>query len=289
MPSRIFVNYRRTDTGAVAHRIYDKLSDAFGEKSVFIDADKIPFSDFRSYIRSEVSRSSVMVVLIGTNWINELRMRADDVEDWVRIEIEAAFEAKVPIAPILVDNATMPRAEELPTGMSNLANINSLPVSHHQDFHVHMERVIAKLVDSFGVLRLPTECKVRFHTYGRGMHRMILSVDGHDVYSGDNHTAQVQLKPGDREFQAFMQCTHPYKGNQGMTWDAYLAKSAKVHVNVQSGRAYVWEIDVEEVNPIIGGGWPGIFRRINGKEQIGSSNEDRSGYPIKLHQRIWIE
>ena len=57
------------------------------------------------------------------------RRRLDDPDDFVRLEIEAALARNVRIIPILVDGANMPRADELPAGLSGLVRRQALELS----------------------------------------------------------------------------------------------------------------------------------------------------------------
>ncbi len=55
--SKIVISYRRSDSAATAGRIYDRLIDRFGEASVFMDVDKIPFGiDFRHHIQDVLTQ-----------------------------------------------------------------------------------------------------------------------------------------------------------------------------------------------------------------------------------------
>jgi hypothetical protein len=72
-------------------------------------------------------------VLIGPDWLtlkNDTGLRRlDDPKDWVASEIAAAIEMKKPIFPVLVEGASMPRAEELPEKLKSLTRYNALSVS----------------------------------------------------------------------------------------------------------------------------------------------------------------
>src|SRR5579871_1082830 len=110
--SKIVVSYRRADTGPVAGRIFDRLGTQFGYDSVFMDIDNIPFGvDFREHIQEVLSKSDVLVVIIGPRWLGTAEggmTRMSEETDPVRIEVEAAMAKRIPIIPILVDHATMP-------------------------------------------------------------------------------------------------------------------------------------------------------------------------------------
>ncbi len=55
-----------------------------------------------------------MVVIIGPNWANDVRLQ--NPEDLHRQEIRTAIERGIQIVPVLVNGATMPRKEELRRG-----------------------------------------------------------------------------------------------------------------------------------------------------------------------------
>ena len=74
--------------------------------------------------------------------------RIDDPLDFVRMEIEAAIERDIPIIPLLVNNATMPTAEDLPPSLRPLACRNGMPVRPDPDFRHDMERLIAALLET---------------------------------------------------------------------------------------------------------------------------------------------
>lgn len=152
---RIFMSYRRKDSADVSGRIYDRLAAHFGEETVFKDVDDIPFGvDFKKHLNNVVARTAVELVVIGPDWLNAtdeagLR-RLDDPTDFVRIEIEAALNRDIPVVPLLVQGAAMPKGEELPSGLTKLAYRNGTPVRPDPDFHRDMDRLIKGLEEYVG-------------------------------------------------------------------------------------------------------------------------------------------
>ncbi len=63
----------------------------------------------------------------------------------MRIEVESALKRNVPMGAVLIDGASMPRAEQLPESMRSLVRRNAAFVDAGRDFHVHMDRLIADL------------------------------------------------------------------------------------------------------------------------------------------------
>lgn len=148
--TKIFISYRRQDTLPIAGRIYDRLSSKFGAERVFMDIDSIPFGvDFHGWLDGEVSKASIVLALIGAGWIDARdetgERRLDNPDDFVRIEIESALRRDIPLVPVLIGGAQMPKAGELPDTLRSLARRNAAFVDMARDFHMHMDRLIAGL------------------------------------------------------------------------------------------------------------------------------------------------
>src|SRR5215204_3606026 len=131
----IFISYRREDTEGQAGRLYDDLATQFGEDSVFMDVAGIePGRDFRRAIDEQVASCGVLLALIGKRWLDagdeSGRRRLDDPTDFVRVETTSALRRDIPVIPVLVQGASMPRAEQLPPDMAELAYRNGVELSH---------------------------------------------------------------------------------------------------------------------------------------------------------------
>lgn len=149
----IFISYRRQDSSVATGRIYDKLEQFYGTKSVFMDIDTIPLGvDFREYIDHEVSRCDITLVIIGERWLEFIQTKKNAPRDFVRLEIEAALKRNIPVIPIFLGaNVNPPSEAELPPGISDLAYRNGIEVDPTQDFRIHMDRLkraIDKLFDA---------------------------------------------------------------------------------------------------------------------------------------------
>jgi hypothetical protein len=147
---RIFVNYRRDDAGGFAGRLSDTLAAYFGPDRVFRDVTGIDYgSDFERVIDDKLADSGAVVVVIGDKWTSvtnaEGRRRLDDPGDYVIREISAALRGGVPVVPVLIGNARMPRPEELPEALRDLSRRNAITVTDERwDFDVaRLARVLA--------------------------------------------------------------------------------------------------------------------------------------------------
>jgi hypothetical protein len=147
--TQIFLSYRRADSDVIAGRIRDRLARAYGDKSVFMDIDNIPFGvDFRSHIKATLFDGDVLLAVVGPKWLGRDetgRSRLAEETDPVRLELEAALERKLPIIPVLVHGAKMPEAGELPPSLQDFAFFNAATVDAGRDFHPHLERLIRSI------------------------------------------------------------------------------------------------------------------------------------------------
>ena len=130
----IFLSYRRADAAASAGRLFTSLSQHVGAENVFRDVASIEAGeDFEHAIRDAVEKAAVVLIVIGPRWL-DLRTgdgtrRIDEPLDYVRREIELALSSDALVIPILVEGATVPTAESLPTPIRDLTKRNAVELS----------------------------------------------------------------------------------------------------------------------------------------------------------------
>lgn len=144
--SRIFISYRREDSAGYAGRLYDHLSQYFGEDYIFMDIDSIePGRDFVEVIEQAVGFCDVLVAVIGKQWLTITdaagQRRLDNPHDFVRLEIKAALERNICVIPALVREAGMPRSQDLPDDLTRLTRRNALEISDTR-FNYDVDRLI---------------------------------------------------------------------------------------------------------------------------------------------------
>ena len=133
MVGKIFINYRREDSIGTAGRLHDRLAQAFGRESLFMDVDHIPAGvDFVTYLNRQVAECDVFLAIIGRNWL-EARddsgvRRIDNPDDFVAIEITAALARNIRVIPVLTDDARLPKASDLPEALKPLVRRNAVEV-----------------------------------------------------------------------------------------------------------------------------------------------------------------
>jgi hypothetical protein len=144
---KIFICYRHDDAAFEAAWIRDELVAYSGKFEVFLDIDTIPRgSDFRREIDKKVGECDYLIAVIGKFWLavhdDSGQCRLDNIDDWVRLEIQSALNRNIPVIPVLLHNVAMPRREDLPKDLEEFA--------YRQAHSIHLvdrQHDIEKLID----------------------------------------------------------------------------------------------------------------------------------------------
>ena len=131
----IFISYRREDSEGQAGRLFDDLVRHFGNDSVFMDVTGIEAGrDFRRAIDEHVASCGVLLAVIGKNWLEAKddsgQRRLDNPMDFVRLETASALKRDIPVVPVLVAGACMPRVNDLPEDLEELVYRNGVELTH---------------------------------------------------------------------------------------------------------------------------------------------------------------
>jgi hypothetical protein len=137
MAGKIFINYRRGDDSSAAQALFGRLEQAFPSEQLFMDVDNIePGLDFVRVLNDQVAQCDVLISIIGKNWVDardeQGARRLDNPDDFVRIEIETALQQHKRVIPVLVGEARMPRADQLPDTMKPFARRNAVRLTHER-------------------------------------------------------------------------------------------------------------------------------------------------------------
>jgi hypothetical protein len=162
MNPRVFVSYRREDSAAYAGRIEERLRRALGRNRLFMDVDNVPLGvNFAKLLQDELARCDALLVVIGRNWLSargdDGRRRLDKPDDIVRVEIATALRRNIRVIPVLLDGAAVPKADELPEELKELALSNALDL-RHASFDNDISRLIRSLKAPHQVANLTRIC-----------------------------------------------------------------------------------------------------------------------------------
>ncbi len=149
MAPKLFISYRRDDSAGHAGRVHDRLQREFGRNLLFMDVDSIPLgADFSKVLGEEVAKCDALLAIIGPGWLDARdengNRRLENPHDFVRTEIGNALKRGIRVIPILLEGTQVPKADQLPDGLKELALRNGLDV-RHASFPEDMERLIRGL------------------------------------------------------------------------------------------------------------------------------------------------
>jgi formylglycine-generating enzyme required for sulfatase activity len=133
MAGKIFINYRRGESLKDAQLLATLLDKPFGAKQIFLDVHGIDGgANWLHTIEQQVGSSDAMVALIEKGWADRRdeagNRRLDNPDDFVRFEIAQALQRNIPVLPVLLDGAPMPKASELPAQMLALTLFQAMPM-----------------------------------------------------------------------------------------------------------------------------------------------------------------
>jgi formylglycine-generating enzyme required for sulfatase activity len=137
MGGKIFINYRRGDDPGSAQALFARLEQAFRPEQLFMDIDNIePGLDFVKVLEEQVAECDALISVIGKGWLDARdevgARRLDNPNDFVRIEIESALKQGKRVIPVLVGEARIPPANELPEAMKPLAHRQAVRLTHER-------------------------------------------------------------------------------------------------------------------------------------------------------------
>ena len=154
MSGRIFISYRRQDSAGYTGRLFDRLSNHFGQANIFMDIDTIELGvDFTQKIQEAVTSCDVLLAVIGPIWLTvtdaDGQPRLNDPNDFVRLEVLTALERDIRVIPLLVQGASMPKEKELPKELNSLSRRNGMEIEH-ASFDSDVNLLITKLEKMLG-------------------------------------------------------------------------------------------------------------------------------------------
>lgn len=142
--TRIFLIFRPYDGDHLVYRLDEHLRMVFGGANVAATNRLRPGSDVRMEIAHYINASSVILVVIGRRWLEELQ-RANG-QDIVWIAVRTALETpNRTVIPVLIEGALLPEAEHLPPGLGALAYRTPLNLRYDPDFAEDAARLVATI------------------------------------------------------------------------------------------------------------------------------------------------
>lgn len=147
----IFISYRRSDSADATGRIAERIAKRVGSQSVFKDVDSIdPGENFDEKIRLRLGDARVVVAVIGESWLDARddagHRRLDDPADYVRRELaQALADRRIRVIPVLIGEARLPQAAELPPDLQPLCFRQCVRIRRDPYFHTDIQRLMRQL------------------------------------------------------------------------------------------------------------------------------------------------
>lgn len=129
---RLFISYRRSDSQQIVDQLESILIERLAGVEVFRDVGGIePGDNWKKLISAKINTSDIMLVIIGPDWLTAKKSgerRLYDSNDIVCYEIALAISKGVLMIPVLIKGALFPDANELPSNIRYLAQINAYTI-----------------------------------------------------------------------------------------------------------------------------------------------------------------
>ena len=163
----VFISYRQDDAKPWALLLRQDLVQAFGEECVFLDKDTLHAGNWREQIGEALDRSGVALVVIGRRWLTSAddrgQRRLDTPDDVHRHEIASALARKdVTVIPVVVDGASVPSAESLPSDIRTLSDQQAREISDNNARRkLDLDALIADIERATGMQAKRSEPRLR--------------------------------------------------------------------------------------------------------------------------------
>lgn len=163
--NRIFISYRSADGAKDASRLAEDLGRVFGADNVFLDRQDLRGgSSWRHEIEQAIGHRPIVLLLVTPGFVGAChpdgRLRLDDPDDPVRMEIQSAIAAGAVLLPLRVDGTPMPAALSLPEPLRAITEHHALPLRTDDWVRVDVPRVIAD-IERHGVPRIDAPVATR--------------------------------------------------------------------------------------------------------------------------------
>jgi len=116
-----------------------------------VDVDTIPAGqDFREVIDYSLDKCDVAIIVIGEKWLaveeDSGERRIDNPADYVRLEVETVLSKNIPVIPLLVGGAKVPKPSDLPAAVADLAYKHAIIVRPGRDFERDIDALISDIL-----------------------------------------------------------------------------------------------------------------------------------------------
>ena len=132
MGKKVFICYRRADSGWAARAVFEALAKHISTDDIFMDVESIAIgANFVSVVDEWISKCDIALIIIGHQWLditdpNTGARRLDNPKDYVRVEVRQSLRRGVLVVPVFLDGAAMPPPSSLPEDIRALTHRNGM-------------------------------------------------------------------------------------------------------------------------------------------------------------------
>ena len=115
---RAYFSYRHDDNQILVQSVWRHLQDALPGWTIFLDLDGLELgASMRQTFADRIQQATVVFAFVGPKWEGQPdRISAED--DWVRTELQVAFDAKKWTIPVAHSGHPMPSERTAPPGLA---------------------------------------------------------------------------------------------------------------------------------------------------------------------------
>jgi hypothetical protein len=164
----VFISYRREDTAELVHVLAAHLERLLRPDRIFIDIIIPAAVRFIEVLDQALAECDAALVVIGPGWLGALpggQRRIDDPGDFVRIETERLLARNVPVIPVLVHGARMPKRADLPVAIGGLADLQAVTFSNPGGFPQPIVDALLRVLRRWQPLAIHDEGGIKSHSW----------------------------------------------------------------------------------------------------------------------------
>ena len=99
-------------------------------------------------MNNALNDTDIFLAVVGLNWrgvAEDGSIRINEANDLVRIEVETALKRDIPVIPVVIDGAVMPKPTELPESLAEFSFRNAASIDGGRNFDNDIERLISSM------------------------------------------------------------------------------------------------------------------------------------------------
>jgi len=233
----LFISYRRQDSGDHVDRLCELLQERLPDAEIFRDISGISIGQgWLEKLELAIKKADIVLAIIGMGWAgkDESGMRRlDERNDVLRRELTLALKEDVKIIPVLVNDASMPKREDVPSELRAIAQTQAFSL-RHSSFNEDLQELASGLREILKPLaKERRETLERWdEAFQRNRGRLKIVLSDNILFSGFNVVGrwECKIKTPKVEGKLLFEIKHDYsfKG----TWEPKEMGRVPVHGNV---------------------------------------------------------